>query len=69
MIDDLLPVYDYTLEFTLHLRCTVCGYWWSVEGGKPTRPYHCPDCGRPLEPAQYYDDPPRPRRESQEVPL
>lgn len=69
MSDELLPVYDYFLEFILHLRCTVCGYWWSVEGDRPTHPYHCPDCGRLLAPAQYPDDPPRQRRATKEVPL
>lgn len=70
MNDDLAPVYDYALETLLHLRCTVCGYWWSISGGNPARPYHCPDCGRPLAPAQYPDDPPPPRpRRAEEVPL
>ena len=69
MSDDLLLGYDYAVLTTLSLRCTVCEFWWSVEGGKPNRPYHCPNCGRVLAPAQYPDDPPRKRREPKEVPL
>lgn len=69
MSDDLLPGYDYAVLTTLSLRCTVCGFWWMVEGGKSNRPYHCPNCGRVLAPAQYPDDLPRQRREPQEVPL
>lgn len=69
MPDDLLPEYDYVLETFLHLRCTACGYWWSVENGKPDRPYHCPACGKKLAPAQYPEEPPRQRRAAKEVPL
>ena len=69
MSDDLLPVYDYITEHTLYLRCTVCNSWWSVEGGDSTRDYTCPFCGKRLSPAQYPDDPPRPRRAAKEVPL
>lgn len=70
MSDDLLPGYDYAVLTTLSLRCTVCGFWWMVEGGKSNRPYHCPNCGRVLAPAQYPDDPPPPRpRRTEEVPL
>lgn len=71
MSDDLMPAYDYAVLTTLSLRCTACGYWWGVEGGKPDRTYHCPACGKKLAPAQYHDGPPpqRQRQPPQEVPL
>ena len=67
--DELLPEYDYSIEKLLHLRCTVCSGWWSATKGDPARVYHCPYCGIRLAPAQYPDDPPRPRRAAKEVPL
>lgn len=70
MTEDLTPVYDYALETALILRCTVCGGWWSLNGGDPTRVYTCPYCGVRLSPPQYPDDPPKPQpRRAEEVPL
>ena len=60
MIDDLLPEYDYAIETLLHLRCTICGGWWSVGDGVATRAYFCPWCGQSLAPAQYPEAPARP---------
>ena len=50
-----MPEYEYAIEELLHLRCTVCGGWWSLSDGLRDREYFCPYCGRQLAPAQYDD--------------
>ena len=66
---DLLPEYDYCIERLLHLRCTACGGWWTLERAQPIRPYHCPWCGVRLAPAQYPNTRTRPASPPQDVPL
>jgi hypothetical protein len=53
MTPDLLPEVECCAETITHYRCTACGGWWAVYGGKLNCPCHCPHCGRHLAPAQY----------------